>query len=104
MGVGAIALLEGPTGAIRREDSRLDWPDLPAGYGGGPSILHETHFLSEQEGLALAVDWHVRGLSPPIVGLARTTDGGRRWHVSRWWEGPVLGDPNERHVLTLEVG
>jgi hypothetical protein len=76
---------------------------LPAGYDGGPSILHETHFLSAHEGLALSVDWHEHGLFPPIVGLARTVDGGRQWRVSRTWEGPTLGDPNERHVLTLEV-
>jgi len=104
MGAGAIAFLEGPTGAIVRKEARLDWPELPTGYGGGPSILHETHFLSEHEGLALSVDWHERGFLPPIVGLAWTVDGGRQWRVSRMWEGPVLGDPNERHVLTLEVG
>ena len=102
MGVGAIAILEGPTGAIVRAEARLDWPELPAGYSGRPSILHEAH--SEHEGLALSVDWHERGLLPPIVGLARTVDDGRQWRVTRTWEGPVLGDPNERHVLTVEIG
>ncbi len=104
MGVAVIASLEGPRAAIARQEARLDWPELPAGYDGGPSIPHETHFLSEREGLALFVDWHERDLFPPIVGLARTVDAGRQWRVSRTWQGPVIGDPNERHVLTLEVG
>jgi hypothetical protein len=104
MGVALIAILARPEGAIVRQESRLDWPGLPAGYDGGPSFLHEAHFLSEREGLALSVDWHERGLFPPIVGLARTVDGGRLWRISRTWQGPTFGDPNERHVLTLEVG
>ena len=104
VGAGAVAIIEGPTGGILRQESRLEWPDLPAGYRGGPSFPREAHFLSEHEGLALPVHWHERGLFPPVVGLARTLDGGRLWRVSRTWEGPVLGDPNERHVLSLEVG
>jgi hypothetical protein len=104
VGAAAIAVLEAPTGALGRVESRLDWPGFPAGYRGAAPVFREAHFLSEHEGLGLSVAWHERGLLPPIVGLARTQDGGRQWRVARTWEGPVLGDPNERHVLTLEVG
>lgn len=94
-----------PTRAIVRHEARLDWRDLPAGYRCvSSSILHEAHLLSGQEGLALGVCWHENGVLPPLVGLARTCDAGHVWRVSRTWQGPVLGDPNERHVLVLEVG
>ena len=95
--------------SFRRESIRLEW-DLPPGYWNDPVPLRFVRFTSEADGLALVVSWPrddpprtPEELPPPLVGLARSHDGGRRWKVVSTWEGPRSTDLNRRHEITLVV-
>ena len=41
--------------------------------------------------------------APVHVGLLQSTDGGTHWRHVHVFDGPDLGDVNERHMLTLDV-
>ena len=66
--------------------------------------------LDDPARLALVVSWPrddpprtPEELPPPLVGLARSEDGGRLWKVVSTWEGPRSTDLNRRHEITLDV-
>jgi hypothetical protein len=107
-GSGRIEVRSG-SGAFRREAVQLDW-NLPPGYSEGNLPPRSVQFTSESEGLGLVVSWPrekpprpPEELPPPLVGLARTEDGGRLWRVVSTWEGPRFTDLNRRHQLTLDL-
>lgn len=109
-GLGQVAVWSG-SGSFRREPTRLDW-GVPPGYFGSGGIYPRpfAQFRSETEGLALVVRWpkddpprRPEELPPPLVGLARTRDGGRLWKIEQIWEGPRAADLNRRHVFTLDL-
>jgi hypothetical protein len=106
---GGRVAVRSDLGSFRRETSRLDW-NRPPGYGDHPLPVRLPQFTSEAEGLAIVVSWPREEpprtreeLPPPVVGLARSGDGGRRWRVVSTWEGPRFTDLNRRHQLALEV-
>ena len=97
------------SGSLRRETIGLDW-NRPPGYRPGPLPVRLVQFTSESKGFALVVSWPrdeppktPEQLPPPLVGLAHTRDGGRRWNVVTTWEGPRSTDLNRRHELALDV-
>jgi len=71
-----------------------------------------VQFTSETEGLCLVVSWPrdekpprpEEEMPPPLIGLARTGDGGYSWKVISTWEGPRNNDLNRRHQLALKIG
>ncbi|MGH9867939.1 MAG: hypothetical protein ACREAA_07240 [Candidatus Polarisedimenticolia bacterium] len=107
-GAGRMAVRSG-SGSFRLETLHVDWK-LPPGYWQLPLPVRLMHFTSETEGLALVVSWPRddslrpgEDVPPPLVGLARSQDGGRHWKVVNTWEGPRSVDLNRRHELTLDV-
>lgn len=93
---------------FQRESFQLDWM-LPPGYWDAPVPVRLVRFTSEMDGLGLTVSW-IRDAArqpdshqPPLVGLARTRDGGRLWTVQNTWEGPLATDLNERYQVDLDV-
>ena len=106
---GARVVERSSSGALRREATDLAWI-LPPEYWQTPRPLRSVQFISEAEGYALVASWprevpgkKAEDLPPPLIGFARTEDGGRRWKVVGSWEGPRSVDLNERHELALEV-
>lgn len=102
-------LVEWSEATRRCESIELDWK-RPPDHRQAALPLRSAQFLSDTEGYALVVSWPrddsaptLEQLSPPLVGLARTQDGGRRWSVVQSWEGPRKIDLNVRHVVTLEL-
>lgn len=97
------------SGAMQREPLKLDW-SLPPAYRPTAVPLRSAQFMSEAEGFALVVKWPKEDPPkpppdlPPLVGLARTQDGGRLWKVMNTWEGPRSTDLNVRHVVVLDLG
>ena len=99
------------SGSFRREASRLENWSRPSGYWGDQIPLRLVQFTSETEGFSLVVSWHRaeepprprEEMPPPLIGLARTGDGGHSWKVIHTWEGPRNVDINQRHQLTLEI-
>jgi hypothetical protein len=97
--------------SFRRESSRLENWSRPTGYLGEQFVLRFVQFTSETEGFCLVVSFHRdekpprprEEMPPPLIGLARTADGGHSWKVIHTWEGPRNVDINQRHQLTLEV-
>jgi photosystem II stability/assembly factor-like uncharacterized protein len=80
----------------------VEWPDDHEGER--VRLLRQVVFVEPNLAFALIVHWK-RGLSfaPANVGLVRTTDDGARWVHVHVFDGPNVGDVNERHMLTLEV-
>jgi len=78
----------------------VEWP---SGFQHGKVLRHVT-FLELDVALALVVRWR-RGITfdPANVGLFRTTDNGSQWRQLHLFDGPDVGDVNERHMLTLQV-
>jgi len=97
-------------GSFRRETSVLENWSRP-GYWGDQIPLRFVQFTSVTEGLCLVVSWHRdeepprprKEMPPPLIGLARTGDGGHSWKVISIWEGPQNTDLNRRHQLALEI-
>jgi len=97
------------SGSLRCETIQLEW-NRPAGYRQGFLPFRDVQFISESDGFALCVTWPPdepgklsEQLPSPLIGLARTENGGRRWEVAQVWEGPRDTDLNERHKVTLDV-
>lgn len=69
------------------------------------NVLRHIVFVEPNIAFASIVHWK-RGLSfaPSHVGLVRTTDDGAHWFHVHVFDGPDIGDVNERHMLTLEAG
>lgn len=80
--------------------------ESPAGqrHGRG-NLLRHIVFLEPSIAFALIVHWK-SGLSftPFQVELVRTVDDGAHWSSVHRFDGPDVGDVNERHMLTLEAG
>lgn len=86
-----------------KRDFQIDWPE---GYEQDRvALLREVTFTAPEVAYALVVHWAHKLPSerPPNVGLLTTTDGGKRWRHLHVFEGPNIGDINERHVLNLQV-
>jgi len=68
------------------------------------NLLRHITFVEPNIALALVVHWQ-RGTSyaPAKVGLLHTTDNGTHWRHVHVFDGPDIGDVNERHMLTLHV-
>ena len=68
------------------------------------NLLRHVVFVEPNIAFALIVHWK-RGLTfaPSHVGLVRTTDHGAHWLHVHVFDGPDVGDVNERHILTLEA-
>jgi photosystem II stability/assembly factor-like uncharacterized protein len=66
------------------------------------NLLRQVMFVEPNIAFALIVHWK-RGLNfaPAKVGLVRTTDNGAHWFHVHVFDGPDIGDVNERHMLTL---
>lgn len=68
------------------------------------NLLRHAVFVELNIALALLVHWK-RGAShaPAHVGLLHTSDNGTHWRHVHVFDGPDVGDVNERHMLTLQV-
>lgn len=100
---GAFLAVWTDRGRFRREPARVEWR-LPDGYLGEYGFWTRTpRFISEEEGCAITATWSRDRARPPLVGLARTRDGGHFWEVTDTWEGPMGTDINRRHMLTVDV-
>jgi hypothetical protein len=86
----------------RKRGFELAWP---SGYDQSRvALLRHVCYLDARIGYALVVHWpHRRGERPPDVGLVATVDGGARWEHVHVFDGPNIGDINERHMLGLRV-
>jgi hypothetical protein len=97
-------------GALRGEKSELDW-SRPATHWREGIPLRSARFISDTDAYAIVVSFPRdenpprprEQMPPPLVGLAQSRDGGRRWTMVKTWEGPRNIDINERHVITLDV-
>jgi hypothetical protein len=81
----------------------VEWP---AGYRHRQvALLRHVTFPEPGIGYALVVHWRHGTMNEPTpdVGLLVTTDGGGQWSHLHVFEGPNIGDVNERHVLDLRV-
>jgi photosystem II stability/assembly factor-like uncharacterized protein len=68
------------------------------------SLLRHVVFVDPMTAFALVVHWRCgTGFAPTHVGLLNTTDAGTHWRHVHVFDGPDVGDVNERHMLTLEV-
>ena len=98
-------LLESVDGGAKwsRRAFTIEWP--ADHQGEKANVLRHIVFVAPETAFALIVHWK-RGLSfaPAHVGLVRTTDRGARWSHVHVFDGPDIGDVNERHMLTLEAG
>ncbi|MBI3855453.1 MAG: exo-alpha-sialidase [Planctomycetes bacterium] len=74
-----------------------------SGYPNETGLRHVT-FAEPNLAYALIVQWK-KGLTfaPAHVGLVRTTDQGAHWSYLQVFDGPDIGDVNERHMLTLDA-
>lgn len=78
----------------------VEWPP---GFQHGKVLRHVT-FIEPDVALALVVHWKRRITFDPVhVGLFRTTDHESHWRQIHLFDGPDVGDVNERHMLTLQV-
>ena len=107
-GAGRMAVRSN-AGSFRRETLHVDWK-LPPDYWQLPLPVRLMRFTSETEAFALVVSWPRdetrrpgKDVPPPLIGVARSVDGGLQWKVVHTWEGPESIDLNSRHVLTLDV-
>lgn len=94
--------VDGGTKWSKREYA-VEWPaDHPHEK---VKIFRHVVFVEPSIAFALIVHWK-RGLTfrASHVGLVRTTDDGAHWSHVHVFDGPDIGDVNERHMLTLEAG
>ena len=80
----------------------IEWP--PEFQHREVNVLRHVTFVEADVAFALVVHW-TRGTShaPAHVGLLRTTDNGTLWRHVHVFEGPDVGDVNERHMLMLQL-
>jgi hypothetical protein len=68
------------------------------------NALRHVTFAEPDVAFSLFVHWrHGGSFAPAHVGLLRTTDHGTLWREIQVFQGPDVGDVNERHMLTLQV-
>src|SRR5262245_49578558 len=81
----------------------VDWPE---GYDKKRvALIRCLTFTQAKVGYGLIVHWPLdsTGGPPPTVGLITTIDNGMRWKHLHVFDGPNVGDINERHILDLRV-
>ena len=81
----------------------VDWPE---GYDKKRvALIRCLTFTHAKVGYGLIVHWPLdsTGGPPPTVGLITTIDNGMRWKHLHVFDGPNVGDINERHILDLRV-
>ncbi len=86
-----------------RREFTLQWPE--AYEGRCTALLRHLLFTSPGIGFALVVHWPRQWTRdiPLDVGLVKTTDNGNHWRHRCVFNGPDIGDVNERHMLGLRV-
>ena len=89
--------------AWERRPFSINWESLESCFDSKLGLLRWPQFVTDADGFALVAQRHLRQSRPPVTGLARTKDGGHHWDVISQWDGPVLGDMNERHVTALKI-
>jgi len=85
-----------------KSDFEVEWPD---GYDKKRvALIRSLTFIEADVGYGLVVHWPLHSIPyVPAVGLVTTTDNGVRWKHLHVFDGPNVGDINERHVLDLRV-
>lgn len=98
---GFLESVDGGAKWSKREFT-VEWP--PDYQHEKVGVLRNIVFVEPNIAFALIVHWK-RGLrfAPSYVGLVRTTDDGAHWVHVHVFDGPDIGDLNERHMLTLET-
>ena len=84
-------------------DFEVEWPE---GYDEKRvALIRSLTFTEGDVGYGLIVHWPLHSIPyvPSAVGLVTTTDNGVRWQHLHVFDGPNVGDINERHVLELHV-
>ncbi len=85
-----------------KREFAVEWP--AEFQHGKVNLLRHVTFVEPDVALAMVVHWkHGTSLAAAHVGLLRTTDNGALWRHIHVFEGPDVGDVNERHMLTLQV-
>ena len=85
-----------------KRELTVEWP--PDYEHKKVSLLRHVVFVEPNVAFALIVHWKQEPtFAPANVGLVRTTDNGAHWLHVNVFDGPDIGDINERHMLTLEV-
>jgi hypothetical protein len=87
----------------KKSHFQVDWPEQ---YNKKRvALIRCLVFTKADVGYGLIVHWPLDsiGEAPPAVGLVATTDNGLRWKHLHVFDGPNVGDINERHVLDLCV-
>jgi hypothetical protein len=69
------------------------------------ALIRCLTFIEAQIGYGLIVHWPLDSSREPLpaIGLVTTIDNGLRWKHLHVFDGPNVGDINERHVLDLRV-
>jgi len=86
-----------------KSDFEIEWPE---GYEEKRvALIRSLTFTEADVGYGLIVHWPLHSILyvPSAVGLVTTTDNGMRWKHLHVFDGPNVGDINERHVLELHV-
>jgi hypothetical protein len=86
-----------------RRDFDMVWPENY--HQSRVALLRHVTLTDLEIGYALVVHWPLewtRNVQPKI-GLVWTTDNGRRWSHLHVFDGPDVGDVNERHITSLRV-
>ena len=86
-----------------KSDFEVEWPD---GYDAKRvALIRSLTFIEAEVGYGLIVHWPLHSVPyiASAVGLVTTTDNGVRWKHLHVFDGPNVGDINERHVLELRV-
>ena len=86
-----------------KSDFEVEWPE---GYEEKRvALIRSLTFTEADVGYGLIVHWPLHSILyvPSAVGLVTTTDNGMRWKHLHVFDGPNVGDINERHVLELHV-
>jgi hypothetical protein len=85
-----------------KRECSVEWP--PGHRDESSNLLRHVVFADPMSAFALLVHWRCgTRFAPTHVGLLHTTDAGARWCHAHVFDGPDVGDVNERHMLTLEV-
>ena len=104
LALGDGVILESVGGGPKwtRRKLTVAWP--PGHQVKTEGMPRHVTFADPSSAFALIVHWRCGPtFAPTHVGLLHSTDGGATWRHVHVFDGPDIGDVNERHMLTLEV-